>query len=142
MQPGDIASMLAIQSASPQIAQWTARDYDLASLSGTFASVASENGRVTGFLVARQILDECEILNLAVDANFRRQGVATALLRALLESATQRAAATIYLEVRESNAAARMLYERHGFRKISRRTSYYKFPTEDALVLEFRLRPP
>jgi ribosomal-protein-alanine acetyltransferase len=140
MEPRDVESMLAIQSASPQISQWNASDYDLASHPGTFGWVAAEKDRIIGFLVARRVLDECEILNLAVDPDFRRRGVATSLLRALVEFAAQRASATIYLEVRESNAPARALYGRNGFREVGRRTNYYKFPIEGALVLQLGLR--
>jgi [ribosomal protein S18]-alanine N-acetyltransferase len=141
MEPRDIGAVLAIQAASPEIAQWSASDYHLAARPGTFGLVADENERLAGFLVARLALDECEILNLAVDVYLRRRGVATSVLLTLLESAANRGAAAVYLEVRESNAAARGFYERNGFREIGRRINYYQFPTEDALVLEFRLRP-
>jgi [ribosomal protein S18]-alanine N-acetyltransferase len=143
MEPRDIDAALAIQAASPEIAQWNASDYDLSARPGILGLIAEqpEDRRFAGFLVARQVLDECEILNLAVAPASRRRGVATSLLRALLESATRRGTAAIYLEVRASNAAARAFYERNGFREIARRTNYYNFPIEDALVLELPLRP-
>lgn len=100
--------------------------------------VAEIGGEIVGFLVSREIfagsLDappEREILNLAVGARFRRQGVAGALLGHELSRG-----AIFYLEVRESNTAARALYSKFGFRVINRRTGYYRDPPETAIVMK------
>ena len=79
--------------------------------------------------------DEGEIANLAVAPSARRHGIGAALLDASLGEARRRGVKQVYLEVRESNAAARALYERRGFSVVGRRKRYYRHPDEDALLL-------
>jgi ribosomal-protein-alanine N-acetyltransferase len=114
---------------------WSASDFREALGAGIlfFVSVSSE--RVDGYVVARLAADEGEILNLAVAPQGRRQGVGRALARDALEALRARGAAAVYLEVRESNTAARWLYEGLGFQSVGRRVRYYRHPTEDAVVL-------
>lgn len=97
--------------------------------------VADAQGAVVGFLVARVVADEAEILDLAVAREHRRHGVGAALLRAALELLARRGVARTYLEVRASNEPALRLYASLGFRAIGRRRGYYQKPREDALVL-------
>ncbi len=90
---------------------------------------------ILGYLLARDISGTSEIMNLAVDPAARGVGVGQALLEegvSRLEAAGSR---EIYLEVRESNRAAVVLYQRNGFKKVGMRRAYYDHPTEDALVL-------
>jgi [ribosomal protein S18]-alanine N-acetyltransferase len=96
--------------------------------------VAMCENRVGGFLAARSLGEcECEVLNLAVSPEYRRKGLGRALLSALLEGYR----GAIFLEVRESNLAARNLYKSMGFKEISSRQGYYDFPLETAIVLKF-----
>lgn len=95
----------------------------------------SEQG-IVGYAVLVRAADEAEILNLAVAADSRRDGVGSSLLRSLLEAAGRDGVTTVYLEVRESNAAARGLYAAHGFVDVGRRRRYYQRPEEDALILQ------
>jgi [ribosomal protein S18]-alanine N-acetyltransferase len=139
MEPSDIGAVIAIQSASPEIAQWTTGDYDLAHRPSTFGSVAEDQKGIVGFLVVRQVLDEIEILNIAVLAEFRRKGIGTELLIAAMKDAADRGAGKAYLEVRASNSQAIEFYKRHGFKRLARRVQYYESPREDALVLALRL---
>ncbi|MBM4194510.1 MAG: ribosomal-protein-alanine N-acetyltransferase [Gemmatimonadetes bacterium] len=88
-----------------------------------------------GYVVVRVAADEAEIANLAVAASARRTGIGATLLDAALASARARRCAAVFLEVRESNRAARMLYAARGFREVGRRTGYYRHPDEDALIL-------
>jgi ribosomal-protein-alanine N-acetyltransferase len=81
------------------------------------------------------VLDELHINNLAVVPAFRRAGVATALLERVLQEGAALGARRTTLEVRESNEAARLLYERFGFTVSGIRRGYYTKPVEDALVL-------
>ena len=93
------------------------------------------DGPLLGYVVAWFAADESEIANIAVAPAARGRGVGAMLLDAALAEAVRRGAATTYLEVRESNAAARRLYASRGFRELGRRRRYYRAPVEDALVL-------
>lgn len=88
-----------------------------------------------GYTVVWFAADESEIGNLAVAPAARGRGVGAALLDTALDEAVRRGAASTYLEVRESNVAARRLYASRGFTAVGRRRRYYRNPTEDALVL-------
>ncbi len=100
-----------------------------------FAVAQSGAGEVVGYVVIWFAADEGEIANLAVSPTERGKGVGAALLDAALVEARSRATREVYLEVRESNAAARGLYEGRGFSVVGRRRKYYRHPEEDALVL-------
>jgi ribosomal-protein-alanine N-acetyltransferase len=89
---------------------------------------------VAGFLVSRALVEgETELLNLAVAPEFRRQGVA----RKLVESLLAESPGVVYLEVRESNRAARQFYNHLGFQEVSSRPGYYRAPSEAAIVMKF-----
>lgn len=140
MDSRDINAILAIQIASPEAAQWIASDYDVANRPATCVWIAEQSSQTVGFIVLRHVLDEVEILNIAVHHHSRRQGVAAELLRVALQWAAERGAKTAYLEVRPSNTAAIRFYERHSFRASGRRTRYYSSPAEDAVILVSELR--
>ncbi len=89
---------------------------------------------VLGYVVAWFVVDEAEIANLAVSDDARRAGIGARLLDHAVAAAKQRTARMVYLEVRESNAAARALYASRGFALAGRRAKYYRKPVEDALV--------
>jgi [ribosomal protein S18]-alanine N-acetyltransferase len=91
--------------------------------------------RLVGYLVMWFVVDESEIANLAVSEDARRAGVGARLLDHALTAARERRSAVVFLEVRESNAAARALYASRGFEIAGRRAKYYRKPVEDALVL-------
>ena len=90
---------------------------------------------IHGFLVMRTAADESEILNLAVEPERRRQGIASALLAAALGASRAAGAKSVYLEVRESNAVAIAFYSRNGFEPAGRRARYYQNPPEAAVVM-------
>ena len=96
---------------------------------------AEEGGGLLGYVWARFVLDEGDIGNIAVAPGFRRRGAGAALLKALLEEAERRQAAVVQLEVRESNLAARRLYEKNGFETVGKRKNYYEKPAEDAILM-------
>ena len=96
---------------------------------------AEEGGGLLGYIWARFVLDEGDIGNIAVAPGFRRRGAGAALLKALLEEAERRQAAAVQLEVRESNLAARRLYEKNGFETVGKRKNYYEKPAEDAILM-------
>lgn len=131
----DIDAILAIQSACPEIAQWTPSDYTRVAQGEMAGWVAEEAGEVTGFLVARRVAGDLEILNLAVRPDARRKGAGASLLREALSWGGGFHAQMALLEVRASNLTALRFYERHGFAVTGRRPRYYSAPTEDALLL-------
>jgi [ribosomal protein S18]-alanine N-acetyltransferase len=100
---------------------------------------ASESGDgvpvLAGYVVALVIGPEAEIADLAVAPAWRRRGVGQALLTRSMAELVATGVRTLYLEVRESNGAARTLYETNGFRSVGRRRGYYRQPVEDALLL-------
>ncbi|HXJ16970.1 MAG TPA: GNAT family N-acetyltransferase [Candidatus Polarisedimenticolia bacterium] len=135
----DVNVILAIQSACPDIAQWVAGDYARA-IAGEMAGwVAEEGSEVTGFLVARRLVGDIEILNFAVRPVARRRGVGASLLREALGWGGSFQARRAHLEVRASNLPALRFYERHGFVVAGRRPRYYSAPVEDALLLTVTL---
>lgn len=95
----------------------------------------SVTGRVLGYVVSWYVVDEAEIANLAVSDTARRTGIGARLLDHALDIARDRHSQVVFLEVRESNAAARALYASRGFEVAGRRSKYYRKPVEDALVL-------
>jgi len=100
------------------------------------------SGGPHGLLLASVVPPDAEILNIFVHPDRRGQGIATDLLRAALERIKAAGARRVWLEVRESNAAALHIYEAAGFRLAGRRPRYYPVlenKAEDALVLETTL---
>ena len=101
--------------------------------------IADAGGAVHGYVVAWFVLDEGEIGNLAVHAEARRQGVGARLLDGAIAAVRTARVDALYLEVRDSNAAARALYASRGFTEVGRRREYYRRPKEDALVLRLEV---
>lgn len=139
MEVRDIEAILAIQLASPEIAQWSAISYQGVS-GGEMAGWVSEDDRgVAGFLAARELVGETEILNLAVREDVRRRGIGAKLIEAVIAWSRELGAERLMLEVRVSNENAIRFYERHGFVAAGGRTKYYAEPVEDALLLSLAL---
>lgn len=136
----DLESVLAIQSASPEVAQWTLWDYNRVAKGEMAGWVAAENDELLGFLVARRVGSDIEILNFAVRPHARRRGIGGVLLQAALAWGASLGAEKALLEVRASNAAALQFYERRGFEVVGRRPRYYAAPIEDALLLTAAIR--
>ena len=97
--------------------------------------VAMEGDKVAGYVGSQTVLGETDMMNIAVHPEFRRQGIAEALVSALEEALKARGSHCLTLEVRGSNAPARALYDKMGFAHIGTRRNYYRNPKEDALIL-------
>lgn len=147
----DLAAMLRIEQAS-FADPWTIDSLDTAlSLERMQVLVAESVGQgneggdaavgLLGYVVALVIGPEAEIADLAVAPESRRLGIGRALLERVLAVLGEVGAQTVYLEVRESNQAARTLYEAKGFESVGRRRGYYRNPAEDALVLRREIGP-
>lgn len=95
--------------------------------------VAYFDGEPAGFLSVWYVLGELEINNIAVDKAFRRKGIAGALIGRMEEDFSE--AVSCVLEVRESNAPARSLYERSGFEQVGVRKNFYSKPAENAVIM-------
>jgi len=100
--------------------------------------VAEGDEGVIGYAGLWHILDEGEIINIAVDPKWRRNRVGQQLLNGLIEKAKTYDLEVIHLEVRESNFEACTLYKKHGFYEIAKRKNYYHKPTEDAIIMEWK----
>jgi [ribosomal protein S18]-alanine N-acetyltransferase len=148
---GDLAGMLRIEQAS-FADPWTVDSLATAlSLDRMQVLVAEsdEKGRqggdassgLLGYVVALVVGMEAEIADLAVAPEARRLGIGRALLERVVAELGTAAVRTVYLEVRESNQAARTLYESNGFESVGRRRGYYRSPVEDALVLRREIGP-
>lgn len=103
---------------------------------GTLAFIAPEHA---GFGILRLLGNEAEIITLAVLPSCRRSGIGRAIALSMLQYAKAQGVTSVFLEVRESNQAARVLYQEAGFSMISRRKQYYAKnddgPQEDAIVM-------
>lgn len=133
----DLEALVGLARQSPTAAHWPESSYR-----GLFdeaaperiSLIAEDEGNPAGFLIARITGDECELENVVVAESRQRRGLASRLIQELVKLAADRKAARIFLEVRESNVAARGLYEKCGFAIHGRRKSYYAGPTEDAVL--------
>jgi ribosomal-protein-alanine N-acetyltransferase len=136
MTPAVLAEIHALCFTTPR--PWNAAE---------FAGLLAEKGTILiaespGFLLARTILDEAEILTLAVLPNYRRHGIATCLLDRFTACATDRGVTTVFLEVAADNHAALALYSRAGFTQTATRKSYYSRSDGnrvDAVILSLSL---
>lgn len=97
--------------------------------------VAEDAGEIIGYCGFLFVLDEAEIPNVCVKASARQKGVGKKMMSFLLEEATKLGLAVLYLEVRESNVAARRLYESLGFIENGIRKNFYEQPTENAVLM-------
>ena len=141
MTLGDLDEVLAIERVCFQT-PWSraAFRYELAQNRVARGWVMRVGREVGGYLCWWEIAHEIHITNLAVHPRFRRQGLARALLGALLQEGEGAAVEQVFLEVRPTNDGALGLYRAFGFQVIGRRKGYYLDTGEDALVME--LRPP
>ena len=136
----DAPEVAAILREAREAASWSEEALrDTRLLPGVAAFVSDRGGAVSGLVVGRQVLDEAEILNLAVRQSARRQGEGRALIQRLLQHFVGRQVSRVFLEVRESNAGAIAFYHELGFQAIGVRKGYYREPSESATVMELWL---
>jgi ribosomal-protein-alanine N-acetyltransferase len=152
-KPADLPRLVEIASHSVTAAQWNQAEYlklfspddpkaqpevePQIKTQARTALVVEQLGRVVGFIVGRQVADEWEIENIAVTGAARRCGLGSRLVGEFLDLVRSRGGKAVFLEVRESNQAARSLYEKWAFLEVGRRKMYYQDPAEDALLLKF-----
>ena len=108
-------------------------------LGGGIFLVAEQDGEVQGYVGCQTVLDEGYITNVAVSPDFRRRGIARALIAELTAKAEENKLAFVTLEVRESNAPAIALYTGAGFAPVGKRKNFYSNPTENAVLMTISL---
>lgn len=101
--------------------------------------VSIEQNKITGYIIFEKVLDEGHITNLAVSKEYQRKGLASELINKILDLARQQKIKQVFLEVRESNEAARKLYLKFGFLEIGKRKAYYNKTNENAIILKLDL---
>jgi ribosomal-protein-alanine N-acetyltransferase len=138
----DIPAILAIEEKAENAAHWPEEKYREmfeSEISRRSVLVLDDRGTIRGFAIGRVFDQECEIENVVVASDFRRRGWGSELLQGLIDAASQAGVTAFFLEVRESNFAARALYNGSGFAENGRRKRYYREPDEDGILLTLRL---
>jgi [ribosomal protein S18]-alanine N-acetyltransferase len=134
----DLSAMSALHAASFPDAWSGVSLGELLASPGAFAFIAIEvSSLAAGFVLARVAAGEAEVLTIAVRPNARHKGLGRVLMEAAAAHAREMGARTMFLEVGETNAAARRLYRTLGFAEVARRKGYYD--TENGLVLKAEL---
>lgn len=95
-----------------------------------------ENEILAGYAIYSTVLDEAELLSIATSQGFKRQGIATALLNEIFNSAKKAGVCRLLLEVRSENNIARTFYEKNNFKTIGTRAGYYRSPADDAIIMQ------
>lgn len=116
---------------------WTERSFhfEVTSNPASRCWVAESGGVLAGVVVAWLLVDEVHIATIATHPDFRRQGIAQALLAHVLKLGAEEGAISSFLEVRESNSAAQALYRKFGYEETGRRPRYYKDNGENAILM-------
>ncbi len=130
----DLPSLQALEGESAAAAHWSEAEYHRLFAEAARAILVIGEDSVQGFIVGRDLVPEWEIENVVVASSAQRRGLGTRLVQELLDLARSRGAQAVFLEVRQSNRAARALYSKSGFVETGRRKSYYRNPEEDAVV--------
>lgn len=102
--------------------------------------VATCEDEVVGYAGCFVVCEDSDVTNIAVDAEYRRLGIADVLIDTLSKEAKKKGAEHLFLEVRESNEGARCLYKKNDFVEVGKRKDFYRKPTETAILMERDLK--
>ena len=140
MSESDLDQVVAIEQAV-HAHPWTRGNFADSLAAGYHCWAARRDGELVGYVVVMIAAGEAHLLNLSVARAWQRRGLGTELTRFVVKLARDYGAATIYLEVRPSNAAARALYAAEGFAEVGVRPGYYPAGDgrEDAVIMERRI---
>ena len=132
----DIPAVVALDQLSFSL-PWPERSFrfELTQNTASRCWVAEVDGRMVGMIVNWLLVDEVHVATLATHPDFRRQGIAKELLAHSLRYMSGEGAVSSFLEVRESNTAAREMYRKFGYEDTGRRRGYYKDNNEDAILM-------
>jgi ribosomal-protein-alanine N-acetyltransferase len=139
--PGRLDELLAVeQQAYPH--PWTRGNFIDSIKSGYQSQLLMAGDELLGYFVAMKGVDEVHLLNITVAPKYQRQGWARVMLDALATWSRGQGAQWLWLEVRQGNERAIVVYENYGFRRVGVRKAYYpavKHQREDAVVMNLRL---
>lgn len=131
----DMPAVLAIENQCFEF-NWTEADFNyFLRQRHCIGMVAERDGQVVGFMIYEPHKSRRHILNFAVDREFRRQGIGTAMINKLLGKLTHERCNRIVLEVRETNLDAQLFFRSHGFRATTVIHDFYDDTDEDAYVM-------
>ncbi|MBK9216032.1 MAG: ribosomal protein S18-alanine N-acetyltransferase [Chloracidobacterium sp.] len=142
-----IADLIRIAEET-NLSPWTAQSYldEIKNPDAVLLHLEADDNRTVGFVVGRIILGgmieaqtDAEIYNIAVIRPLQGRGLGQLLLDSFLDASRQRSATNVWLEVRESNAAAIRFYQRNGFERMQTRNNFYSEPRENALLMRLSL---
>ena len=149
MQKNNIIYRKALPTDAGQIAEiekecfsspWSENQIKEETINSKAIFMAAEyENRICGYVSGQLILDEFYISNIAVSTEFRKKGTGSRLLSLLIEELKNTDCILLTLEVRESNSAARLLYEAFGFKNLGIRKNFYTLPTENACIYTLNL---
>lgn len=115
---------------------WSAHSFEDAAMTKENIYLVCEcNGAIAGYCGLWTVLGEGNITNMAVDKEYRKKGIGEALMKEMEKRGRQKDVDIFFLEVRQSNAAARRLYDKMGYKEIGTRKRFYERPVEDAIVM-------
>ncbi len=137
MEKSDVDKIIDIEALCYGPHHWS-KDSFLSELSNSLAkyfSVFSEDGELVAYAGCWQILEEAHVTNIAVTPKYRRNHIAEALLKTIIDTCYKNMVKFITLEVRAGNTAAIALYEKYGFKSLGIRKGYYQDNNEDALIM-------
>lgn len=135
MTTDDIPEVAGIERLSFTMPWSETSFYNEVKRPGSVSKVMRREEKIAGYICASRVMDEGHILTLAVRPEFRRRGIAAALIGDIIRNLREEGCRAIFLEVRSSNEAARRVYEKFNFRLFGLRKDYYKSPTEDAVMM-------
>lgn len=132
----DLNEVHAIEQEN-EVELWSFKNFQDSILAKHFFKLFFLNKTIGGFIVARLIQHECEILNIGVTKSMRNNQVASKLMDALIGECNNKSIKHIFLEVRTSNVPAISLYKKFDFNEIGVRPNYYltKKGYEDAIIM-------
>ncbi|WP_367924435.1 ribosomal protein S18-alanine N-acetyltransferase [uncultured Ruthenibacterium sp.] len=132
MRPEDAAVAAALEATVPD--SWSEESIRQTLAQG-HCCVAEAEGRIAGLCLCGLVLDEASVYAVTVDASFRRQGIARAMLSWMFSHLASQGAKRVYLEVRSQNVPARALYKALGFCEAGLRRGFYRNPADDAVLM-------
>ncbi len=143
MRTRDVDTVQAIEASAYRL-PWTRGNFIDSLAAGYLTEVLEVDGAEVGYFVAMAGVDELHLLNVTVAPTHQGQGFGSLLLDAVNHHGLRLGFGRLLLEVRQSNQAARALYERRGFVAVGLRRNYYPAlqGREDAVVMSLRLAPP